>query len=242
MISPQRQTGSSGSTAMPRPPRARLELAAAVQDETVAIAEARRAMAAFERLDARRDADRPPRCSGRWRASRAGATRRGHADEAGTRGVRAPRRGTDEPGDRGAALHLDEDRGAPREQRARQARAQEPAGGGGPRDQGRGPRPGREIGNLPDVRGRGHGHDRRVHARKEASDGRTGTGIGSPNALKRPIEVAVEVQSAAPPEAVYDLLTDPASHLIWAGSGRGRRCVCSRSTPHPRRSVSATSS
>ncbi len=38
--------------------RARLELAAAVQDETVAIAEARRAMAAFERLDARRDADR----------------------------------------------------------------------------------------------------------------------------------------------------------------------------------------
>lgn len=38
--------------------RARLELASAVQDEAIAIAEARRAMAAFERLDARRDVDR----------------------------------------------------------------------------------------------------------------------------------------------------------------------------------------
>lgn len=43
------------------------------------------------------------------------------------------------------------------------------------------------------------------------------TGIGSPNALKRPIEVAVQVQSAAPARAVYELLADPASHLIWAG-------------------------
>jgi len=48
-----------------------------------------------------------------------------------------------------------------------------------------------------------------------------GTGIGSPNALKRPIEVAVEVQTAAPAEAVYDLLADPASHLIWAGERQG---------------------
>ncbi len=48
-----------------------------------------------------------------------------------------------------------------------------------------------------------------------------GTGIGSPNALKRPIEVAAEVQSTAPAEAVYDLLADPASHLIWAGERQG---------------------
>ena len=47
------------------------------------------------------------------------------------------------------------------------------------------------------------------------------TGIGSPNALRRPIEVAAEVQSAAPAEAVYDLLADPASHLIWAGERQG---------------------
>lgn len=44
-----------------------------------------------------------------------------------------------------------------------------------------------------------------------------GTGIGSPNALKRPIEVAVEVSCAAPANRVYDLLADPASHLVWAG-------------------------
>lgn len=47
------------------------------------------------------------------------------------------------------------------------------------------------------------------------------TGIGRPNGLKRPIEVAVEVESAASPSVVYDLLADPASHLIWAGERQG---------------------
>jgi hypothetical protein len=50
---------------------------------------------------------------------------------------------------------------------------------------------------------------------------RRGTGIGSPNALRRPIKVVVEVQSAAPAIAVYDLLADPASHLVWAGERQG---------------------
>jgi hypothetical protein len=48
-----------------------------------------------------------------------------------------------------------------------------------------------------------------------------GTGIGSPNALKRPIEVTAETSCAAPASAVYDLLADPATHLVWAGERQG---------------------
>ena len=48
-----------------------------------------------------------------------------------------------------------------------------------------------------------------------------GTGIGTPNALKRPIEVAVDRSCAAPSSTVYDLLADPAAHLVWAGERQG---------------------
>jgi hypothetical protein len=48
-----------------------------------------------------------------------------------------------------------------------------------------------------------------------------GTGIGSPNALKRPIEIAVEADSTASTSTVYDLLADPASHLVWGGERQG---------------------
>ena len=37
------------------------------------------------------------------------------------------------------------------------------------------------------------------------------------NALKREIEIRVEVQTQAPAEAVYDVLADLQSHLRWAG-------------------------
>ena len=47
------------------------------------------------------------------------------------------------------------------------------------------------------------------------------TGTNSANALKKPIEVKAEAAGRAPAEAVYDLLADPASHLIWAGERQG---------------------
>jgi hypothetical protein len=50
-----------------------------------------------------------------------------------------------------------------------------------------------------------------------------GTGIGRPNALKRPIEVAVEADSAASTSTVYELLADPASHVVWGGERQGPR-------------------
>jgi uncharacterized protein YndB with AHSA1/START domain len=43
------------------------------------------------------------------------------------------------------------------------------------------------------------------------------------NALKRPIEVRVEATSMAPPGAVYALLTDPATHLVWGGERQGTK-------------------
>ena len=58
-----RPTGSSGSTATSRPPAPASSSPASSADHAVAIAEARRAMTTFERLDARRDADERPRCS-----------------------------------------------------------------------------------------------------------------------------------------------------------------------------------
>lgn len=48
-----------------------------------------------------------------------------------------------------------------------------------------------------------------------------GTGIGGPNALKQPIELGAEATCAAPASVVYDLLADPASHLVWAGERQG---------------------
>lgn len=41
---------------------------------------------------------------------------------------------------------------------------------------------------------------------------------GRANALKRELEARVEEASAAPPEAVYELLADLRSHLEWAGN------------------------
>jgi len=63
--------------------------------------------------------------------------------------------------------------------------------------------------------------DRIVHAREEAGMATQGTGISAGNALKRPIEVAVEKESSAQASDVYHLLADPSSHLIWAGERQG---------------------
>lgn len=49
------------------------------------------------------------------------------------------------------------------------------------------------------------------------------TGTNSANALKKPIEVKAEATGRAPAEAVYALLADPASHLVWAGERQGKK-------------------
>jgi hypothetical protein len=58
-----------------------------------------------------------------------------------------------------------------------------------------------------------------------------GTGVGSPNALKRPIEVSVEVVSSSPAPVVYDLLADPAAHLVWAGERQGSSRLLTMDAP-----------
>jgi len=58
-----------------------------------------------------------------------------------------------------------------------------------------------------------------------------GTGVGRPNALKRPTEVSVQVMSMAPARVVYDLLADPAAHLVWAGEQRGSSRLLTMSAP-----------
>lgn len=48
-------------------------------------------------------------------------------------------------------------------------------------------------------------------------------GTAGANALKRPIHVHAEQTCAAPPEAVYGLLADPTSHLVWGGERQGKK-------------------
>jgi hypothetical protein len=43
------------------------------------------------------------------------------------------------------------------------------------------------------------------------------TGRDGANALKREVAVTVEHRTAAPPEAVYEVLADPSTHGIWGG-------------------------
>jgi len=43
------------------------------------------------------------------------------------------------------------------------------------------------------------------------------------NALKQELVVRVEVESAATPDAVYAVLADLSSHLVWAGEQQGKR-------------------
>jgi hypothetical protein len=47
--------------------------------------------------------------------------------------------------------------------------------------------------------------------------GKQGTRGAAANALKREVEVGAEIATSAPAEAVYDVLSDIASHLRWAG-------------------------
>jgi hypothetical protein len=58
-----------------------------------------------------------------------------------------------------------------------------------------------------------------------------GTGVGSPNALKRPVELSVRVASAASAPIVYDLLADPAAHLVWAGKRQGSSRLLTMDAP-----------
>ena len=39
--------------------------------------------------------------------------------------------------------------------------------------------------------------------------------------MKQPIELEAKASCAAPASVVYDLLADPASHLVWAGERQG---------------------
>jgi len=49
------------------------------------------------------------------------------------------------------------------------------------------------------------------------------TGMGRANALKHELVMRVEARSSATPEAVYDVLADPRTHLIWAGERQGKK-------------------
>ncbi len=116
--------------------RSRLQLASALVADRpeVAMAEARAALEAFERLQSARDADAANavlRSLG-VRPTTAQAGRR-RADAAGGGGARSPRPRTVQPADRRAAVHQPQDRRAPRRQRARQARPAQPGRGGGVR-------------------------------------------------------------------------------------------------------------
>jgi hypothetical protein len=47
------------------------------------------------------------------------------------------------------------------------------------------------------------------------------TGTDGANALRKRFEVHAESTTSAPATAVYDLLADPASHLVWGGERQG---------------------
>jgi hypothetical protein len=49
-----------------------------------------------------------------------------------------------------------------------------------------------------------------------------GTGTG-PNALRRTVEVHLEQVARAPAEAVYALLADPRTHVVWGGERQGKK-------------------
>ncbi len=49
------------------------------------------------------------------------------------------------------------------------------------------------------------------------------SGNGRANALKGEIVVEVEQTTTAPPDAVYDVVADLATHLIWAGERQGKK-------------------
>jgi hypothetical protein len=48
-------------------------------------------------------------------------------------------------------------------------------------------------------------------------------GTGRANALRRELVIQVEEHSGASTDAVYDVLTDVRSHLIWAGERQGKK-------------------
>lgn len=47
------------------------------------------------------------------------------------------------------------------------------------------------------------------------------TGTDGANALRKRLEVHAETTTSAPASAVYDLLADPAAHLVWGGERQG---------------------
>jgi len=49
------------------------------------------------------------------------------------------------------------------------------------------------------------------------------TGTGRANALKHELVIRVEERSAAKLDVVYDVLSDPRSHMVWAGDRQGTK-------------------